>query len=227
MLSVQGPHAPAFLTEFFGQGPLPSQPMQHAMIHFDASPICVVQASHFGEPGFDLIISAAAVAHVAQQLHDKGNAFSTAWVGQNAQSILRVEAGVPRYGVDFSEENLLLEVGLNNAVSFTKGCYLGQEVVERIRSRGHVNKMLVGLVLNGPDPARPGETIFAADKEVGNVTSSVRSPTLGRPIALGYVHRDFWTPGTELVIQHFGAAIPATVVKLPFIGAEQASVGSS
>jgi len=129
--------------------------------------------------------------------------------------------------VDFTEDNLLLEVGLDNAVSFTKGCYLGQEVVERIRSRGHVNKKLMGLVLNGPDPAVAGEAISAGDKEVGNITSSVQSPALGRPIALGYVHKDFWAPGTKLFIRHSGTAVPATVVKLPFVGAEGTTDSSS
>jgi len=227
MLSVQGPRAPVLLDELFGHGQLPSQPMQHVMIHFDGSPICVVQASHFGEPGFDLIISTTAIVHVTQVLTDNGKNFSANWVGEEAQEILRLEAGVPRYGVDFSEDNLLLEVGLDNAVSFTKGCYLGQEVVERIRSRGHVNKKLVGLSLDGPEPARAGESILAGDKEVGAITSSVNSPALGRPIALGYVHRDAWAPGTKLVVKHAGTVIPATVIELPFIGPKQQGARSS
>ena len=96
-----------------------------------------------------------------------------AWVGEQAQNILRIEAGIPRYGIDFSEDNLLLEVALDDAVSFTKGCYLGQEVVERIRSRGHVNKKLCGLVLDGNTPASSGDKISAGNKEVGQITSSV------------------------------------------------------
>jgi folate-binding protein YgfZ len=227
MLSVQGPRAQALLDELFGHGQLPLQPMQHGMIHFDGSPICAVQASHFGEPGFDLIVSTTAIAHVAQQLTDKGKKFSATWIGEQAQEILRIEAGVPRYGVDFTEDNLLLEVGLDNAVSFTKGCYLGQEVVERIRSRGHVNKKLVGLSLQGSEPARAGESILAGDKEVGAITSSVNSPALGRPIALGYVHRDAWTSGTKLVVKHAGSVIPAKVTDLPFIGPKQQAVSSS
>jgi folate-binding protein YgfZ len=227
MLAVQGPQAPALLDELFGHGQLPSQPMQHGMVDFDGSPICVVQASHFGEPGFDLVIATTAIAHVAQQLTEKAKKFSATWVGEEAQEILRSEAGVPRYGVDFTEDNLLLEVGLENAVSFTKGCYLGQEVVERIRSRGHVNRKLLGLVLNGRDPAATSESISAGNKEVGNITSSVYSPALGRPIALGYVHKDFWTPGTQLVIEHSGAAIQATVAELPFVRAEETTARSS
>src|SRR5262249_21758688 len=155
MLSVQGPAAPALLNELFTASSLPSQPNQHGMVEFDGSPICIVQTSHFGEPGFDLIIAKTAISHVAEQLTERGKKFSAAWVGEQAQEILRIEAGIPRYGVDFNEDNLLLEVGLDNAVSFTKGCYLGQEVVERIRSRGHVNKKLMGLLIDGNEPGGP------------------------------------------------------------------------
>ena len=80
-------------------------------------------------------------------------------------------------------------------MSFTKGCYLGQEVVERIRSRGHVNKKLSGLLLDGETPANAGDVIEAAGKQIGTVTSSVFSPALKRPIALGYLNKDFWTAG--------------------------------
>jgi len=227
MLSVQGPQVPALLNELFGHEPLPSQPMQHGMVHFDGSPICVVEANHFGEPGFDLVISTSAVTHVAQRLTDNGKKFSAAWVGEEAQEILRIEAGVPRCGVDFTEDNLLLEVGLDNAVSFTKGCYLGQEVVERIRSRGHVNKKLVGLALYGHEPAAAGDAISAGDKGVGNITSSVHSPAWGRPIALGYVQKDCWAPGTELLVKHSGAAVTATVVEFPFVAAGGTTNSSS
>jgi folate-binding protein YgfZ len=227
MLSVQGARAPALLDELFGRGPLPSQPMQHAMIHFDASPICVVQASHFGEPGFDLIIATTAITHVAQQLTEKGKQFSVTWIGEEAQNILRVEAGVPRYGIDFTEENLLLEVGLDNAVSFTKGCYLGQEVVERIRSRGHVNKKLAGLLLNGQRSARPGDVISSDGKEIGAITSAVQSPALGGPIALGYLHKDFWTPGMTVTVVHDATSITAKVTQLPFYSRQKELISPS
>ena len=92
---------------------------------------------------------------------------------------------------------MLLEVGLDDAVSFTKGCYLGQEVVERIRSRGHVNRKLCGLLLDGNTPAASGDKIQAGDKEVGRITSSVASLALNRPIALGYVQQGFLVAGHE------------------------------
>ena len=96
---------------------------------------------------------------IARRLTDLGAQFSASWVGAEAQNILRIEAGIPRYGVDFNEDNLLLEVGIDYAVSFNKGCYLGQEVVERIRSRGHVNKKLCGLLIDGQAPANAGDRL--------------------------------------------------------------------
>jgi folate-binding protein YgfZ len=158
-----------------------------------------------------------ALQNVAQRATDVGKQFSATWIGEEAQNTLRIEAGIPRYGVDFTEDNLLLETGLTGAVSFTKGCYLGQEVVERIRSRGHVNKKLVGLLLDSQVPLAAGASILATDKEVGNVTSSVYSPELGHAIALGYVHKDFWNPGTKLTVRNNDVSILATVTETPFV----------
>jgi aminomethyltransferase len=94
---------------------------------------------------------------------------------------------------------------------------LGQEVVERIRSRGHVNRKLCGLMIPGSQPAESGAPLYAAEKEVGQITSSVVSPRLRRVIALGYVHKDFWQPGTELSIHRDGSNSGATVTALPFL----------
>jgi folate-binding protein YgfZ len=214
-ISVQGPHAGMFLKTLVKNAELPAQEKQHAMIAIEGAPVCVVRDNH-GVAAFDLIVPVASVVGIAQKLTAVGKQFSATWVGEDAQTILRIEAGIPRYGVDFNEENLLLEVGIDHAVSFTKGCYLGQEVVERIRSRGHVNKRLCGLLLDGAVAADAGDQLQADGKDAGRVTCSVISPRLGRPIALGYVMKEYWEPGTELSLRHSGANIRATVVKLPF-----------
>ncbi|HSE91305.1 MAG TPA: aminomethyltransferase family protein [Candidatus Binatia bacterium] len=226
-LSIQGPQSEALLRELAGQAELPAHSLQHTMVNIDSTAICAVHASHTGETGFDLIVPIPNLPNVAQKLTETGKQFSAAWVGEDAQNILRVEAGIPRYGVDFTEDNLLLEVGLDHAVSFTKGCYLGQEVVERIRSRGHVNKKLVGLSLEGQESARPEDVILSADKPIGTITSSVHSPALGRPIALGYVHRDYWKLDTRLIVKHDGISLDARVTDLPFVPARLGSVSSS
>ena len=134
----------------------------------------------------------------------------------------RLKIGLPVQGLDFDNE-MLLCVGDEEYVSYTKGCYLGQEVVERIRSRGHVNKKLCGLLLDGSAPARPGDAIIAADDEVGKITSSVSSVALNRPIALGYIHKDFWSPGTNLSVRQVNGSIAATVTTLPFVTSSPSS----
>jgi folate-binding protein YgfZ len=217
ILSIQGPQSKVLLQKLVGQGELPGRSAQHTIVAVGVANICVVRNGDTGEIGFDLIIPVAALQDVAQRATDAGKQLSARWVGEEAHNIRRIEAGIPRYGIDFTEENLLLETGLNDAVSFTKGCYLGQEVVERIRSRGHVNKKLLGLLLDGDGAVRAGALIYASDKEVGAITSSVYSLSLRRPIALGYVHRDFSAAGTKLLVKHDGAPIPATVNDLPFL----------
>jgi glycine cleavage system T protein len=226
-LSVQGPRSEAVLRKLAGQAELPEHALQHTMINLDATAICAVYASHTGETGFDLIAPIANLPNIAQRLAHTGKQFSAAWVGEEAHNILRIEAGIPRYGVDFTEDNLLLEVGLDHAVSFSKGCYLGQEVVERIRSRGHVNKKLVGLSLEDQEAANPGDAIVHDDKPVGNITSSVHSPALDRTIALGYVHRDYWNIGTRLIVKHNAIDLDARVTNLPFVPVRSGMVSSS
>jgi folate-binding protein YgfZ len=226
-LSLQGPQSEALLRELIEQAELPERSLQHAMITVDATATCVVYVSHTGETGFDLIAPIANLPNIARKLTEAGKHFSAAWIGEEAQNILRIEAGIPRYGIDFTEDNLLLEVGLDDAVSFSKGCYLGQEVVERVRSRGHVNKKLVGLSLEGQDLASPRDVIVFADKSVGAITSCVHSPALGKAIALGYVNKDCWNPDTSLTINHNGILVGARVTSLPFVRPQEETGSSS
>lgn len=226
-LSVQGPQSTGLLQNLVTQGEVPERPLCHTIVDVDGVKICVVRDSHTGEAGFDLIIPVEALPRIAQRATELGQPFSVMWVGEEAQNTLRVEAGIPRYGADITEDNLLLETGLEHAVSFKKGCYLGQEVVERIRSRGHVNKKLCGLLLDGQHPARAGDSISGAGKKIGAITTSVYSPALARPIALGYLHRDFWTLGTIVSVDREGESIAAVVAELPFLPVKREALRSS
>ena len=217
IISIQGPQSAALLRRITASDvELPVHPKQHAMIDIDGAAVCVVHDSHTGEAGYDLIVPLSAVVKIAQNLTDAGKQCAARWVGEEAQSILRIEAGIPRYGVDFTEDNLLLEVGIDHAVSFTKGCYLGQEVVERIRSRGHVNKKLFGLLLDDETPSLAGAVIEAAGKPIGVITSSVFSLALKRAVAIGYLNKEYWTPGLEVSIKG-DRPRSATVTLLPFV----------
>lgn len=211
MLSIQGPHAQAILDRIFAGAVLPVRLHHHGMVQYGGAPVCVVRSDWSGYGGIDVILPSDQLESFVERLR----ALGAVWVGTQAQEVLRVEAGQPRYGVDFSADNLLLEVDLADSVSFSKGCYLGQEVVERIRSRGHVNRKLCGLLLDGDVPANPGDKLMDGDKETGQITSSVFSRALKQAIALGYVSREFWAPGSKLNLLHTGKAVGATVAPRP------------
>jgi tRNA-modifying protein YgfZ len=134
-----------------------------------------------GQPGFRLYCETAAISGVVQALEAAGASAATP---EDARAV-RLENGKPRYGEDILETSLPQETGQMHAVSFTKGCYLGQEIVERIRARGRVNRELVRFELDGTEPVAPGTRLQVDGRET-EVTSSVVSPFSGKTIALGY-----------------------------------------
>jgi len=216
ILSVQGPSSRDLLEGLLGTDKLPSTDLSHTEFQTGHGKTRLIRATHTGEEGFDIILEIKDLLPIVSSIQEKGKPFSAQWVGCQVQEVLRIEAGIPRYGVDMDEDNLLLETGLDRAVSFHKGCYLGQEVIERIHSRGHVNRKLIGMVLEGDSAAKRADEIHGEKQQIGNVTSSVISPALKCPLALGYVHRDFTSPGTRVTIHRNGKTIPATVSSLPF-----------
>jgi tRNA-modifying protein YgfZ len=130
--------------------------------------------------------------------------------------ILRVEAGVPRFLMDMGEETIPLEAGLDHAISHTKGCYVGQEIIVRIRDRGHgrVARRLVGLTFDGDAVPATEQDVRAGEQKVGRLTSAVRSVALDRAIGLAMLHRDAAAPGTAVALADGTAAI---VTALPFV----------
>jgi folate-binding protein YgfZ len=138
-------------------------------------------------------------------------------VGLSALDVLRVEAGTVWYGHDADESTLLPELPLGSLVSSTKGCYIGQEVVVRIRDRGHANRAVTGLAFDGDEVPQPGAPVVVEGRAIGRVTSAVRSFGLGRPIALGMIRREHARPGTVVTVDAGGHAIPGQVTGLPFV----------
>jgi tRNA-modifying protein YgfZ len=166
-----------------------------------------------GEAGFDLFVDQAQAGALKAALAAAGAAELDAATAE----AVRIESGMPLFGRDMDEETIPIEAGLESrAISFTKGCYVGQEVIIRVLHRGHgrVARKLVGLILDGNVVPEAGATIRSGDREIGQVTSSTASPALKRPIALGYVHRDFLEPGTTVSVGDQAA----TVTTLPFVG---------
>ncbi|MFY9950946.1 MAG: glycine cleavage T C-terminal barrel domain-containing protein [Candidatus Sulfotelmatobacter sp.] len=137
-------------------------------------------------------------------------------VGSEALERLRIADGVPLYGVDIRERDLPQETEQARALNFNKGCYVGQEIVERIRSRGNVHRKFTGLLIEGAGNVVAGEKIISGEKEVGEITSVavVQTSTSGRTLALGYIRREVGVPGREVTV----GAVKAVVTQLPFDG---------
>src|SRR5206468_6232315 len=169
---------------------------------------------HTGEDGFDLFVNTPG----AESLRDLLTQAGAKSIGEDTFETLRLEAGIARYGVDMDESNVVTETGLDDAVSFTKGCYIGQEIIARIKYRGHVAKRLSGLMFDGPTAIERGAKIKSSDDmEIGRITSVTVSPRLGRTIALSYVKYDYLAPGTEVRVGAGADEFPAKVVELPFV----------
>jgi folate-binding protein YgfZ len=216
-LSVQGAGARSFVAAAAGEWAAAPARQRAAASDFGGSPLMVVRATHTAEDGFDFFVPAATAGALWDALASAG----ARPAGFDALEVLRIEAGVPRYGVDADESNVVTEVvDEAEAVSYTKGCYVGQEIIARIHWRGHVAKRLAGLVFDRdagpPDEARVRECGGA--REVGRITSSVYSPRLRRQVALAVVKYDFLAPGTEVKIFSGGEEVCAAhVADLPLV----------
>ena len=213
--ALQGPEAAQVLTAA-GMSLSLDKSFQHQEVNFVGTTVRVIRVSDTGEDGYELLVPAEQAEHCWQTLLQAGEPSGLRPVGLAALQMLRVEAGIPWYGLDMDEKRIVLEVGLEQAISFKKGCYLGQEVVERATARGQVNRKLSGLLLHGDTLPESGTKLFHEAQEVGWVTSAVQSPRFGHPIALGYIRREHLTPGTQLRIDSPGTPMIAEVATLPF-----------
>lgn len=175
------------------------------------TPVTIIRATHTAEDGFDILIDSAEGAQLRQALIDA----DAQAVSPDVFEVLRIEAGIARFGHDMDETNVVTETNLDDAVSYTKGCYVGQEIIVRIKHRGHVAKKLTGLRFQTEKKIEPGTIIKSSDgKEIGKLTSTAFSPKLEATIGLGYVRYEFLNPGTTVVIE---PEIQATTAELPFI----------
>jgi folate-binding protein YgfZ len=178
------------------------------------APLFTLPGDDIGVDGVDLIVPREDEARWMSALETAG----AIQVNADTVAVTRIEAGIPRFLIDMDTSTIPLEAGIEDrAISLTKGCYVGQEVIIRVlhRGGGRVARKLVGLVtLSGT--IRSDDRVHAGDREVGRVTSAVDSPRLGKRIALAYVHREFIEPGTELTVRTSQGEAPVRVVGLPF-----------
>lgn len=216
IMALQGPASAELLEGLGVQGAKSLTAYQHQETAIEAAPVRVVRASETGEEGFVIVVPVAAAHAVWLALLQAGHDAELQPVGMEALNILRTEAGIPWYSLDMNETALLSEVGLEQAVSFSKGCYIGQETVARIAHRGHVNRHLVGLLIKAGEVPASDTPLLYEQREVGRVTSAVHSLSLDCPIALGYVRREHMAPGTILELPSLHGPGAAEVAPLPF-----------
>jgi folate-binding protein YgfZ len=174
-------------------------------------PAIVLRVTDTGEPGYEVLVDRTARDALVTALAAQG----VIAIDESTVEVLRIEAGVPAFHRDMDEETIPLEAGIESrAISLTKGCYVGQEVIIRVLHRGHgrVARKLVGLTFEG-DAVPSSAAVTSDGREAGRVTSATWSFALDRPIALAYVPRDLAAPGTRIVVD----AIAGVVTALPFV----------
>jgi folate-binding protein YgfZ len=222
-LAIHGPSAAQVLGMID-----PLAPMQNRAVRVFDIDVIVWRDDPTGHPGYQIIVDAASAETLWKRFLE---AFGQATgigkrplrpIGWAAFNATRIEAGRPFFGIDFDETVLPAETGqLSRAVSFTKGCYLGQEVVARMHARNVVARQIVGIRMKDDSLPMAGSHIFAPDgsgNQIGGITSSTVSPILSNAsICLGIVKRAFAGPGSVVEIPAEGAMRKGTVVTLPFI----------
>jgi len=213
-LSIQGKAAPKTLSEIFPEPPAMIPPQNLVLAQSpDYGAVTIIRATHTAEDGFDLFIEADRAPRLWKRLLEAG----AKPFGMDALEVMRVEAGIPRYGIDMDESTVVSETNLDDAISFTKGCYVGQEIIARIKYRGHVAKKLTGIVLD-EDASLNDPAIFSADdKSIGRATSSTFSPRLNRRIALAYLKYDYLASETSVKIGAGESRSTGKVSELPFV----------
>jgi len=212
-LSVQGNAACDIVAKVLGTQAAELERQKSVTCEHHGNAVTLIRATHTAEVGFDIFFNRDRLPTMFEVLTDAG----ARSVSKETFETLRIEAGLSRYGIDMDETNVVTETNLDDAVSFTKGCYLGQEIIVRIKHRGHVAKKLAGLILSA-NPAPPGVKISSADgKEIGRITSSTFSPKLNRAIALAYVKYDYLAPGTAVKIVGGEYETSGMMSELPFV----------
>jgi folate-binding protein YgfZ len=216
MLTVLGPRAAEWLARHLGVDGLEPGILEALvdgdLIHMSGSEaLTVVRTAEVATPAFDVIASAARVWSLLSSVMESGGSL----VEPGGWEVLRVEAGRPAFGAELNETTIPVEVGIQHrVVDYAKGCFTGQEVLIRIRDRGHVNRQLRGLRMGRISPPAAGTTLHRAGEErsVGVVTSAVYSPWFGEVIGLGYVRREVEPPA--LLALGSSTGVPVRAVDL-------------
>jgi folate-binding protein YgfZ len=223
-LAVEGPAAADVLRELTGVDLLALPEHRHVEIAVNvgaggagsAIPCRLWRHSLYGFPGAEFLVRRESLGSLWEALATPVRAHGGGPVGYRAVNALRLEAGIPWFGVDFDERQIPHEAALEiSHISYIKGCYTGQEIVERVRSRGHANRRLSGLRFAGAEAPQTGAALLAGGAEAGSVTSAAFSPQMGCAIGLGYVRREHNQIGSALQCATGSSVAEVEVIALP------------
>jgi folate-binding protein YgfZ len=217
-VSVEGPEAASVLAEATNA---PAETLRGLEdLHFLSTlsgevPLVLIARRREPSARFDVLAPLDGAEAVLSRILDRGAVAA----GDDAAETRRLEAGRPRFGVDMDDSHLPLEAGLDRAISYEKGCYIGQEYVVRLAHRGHVNRKLLGIRVEGDTPPARGSRVLleASGSDVGEVTSARYSPAAGAGLALAYLRREAFEPGTRVVVVSGDERRPGSVSSLPFL----------
>ena len=199
--SLQGPKTGDLVRELL-QADIPPRPLQVVEMERNGDSALVIHKSDVGSAGCEILVPRKSGPALSRALSEWNGPFPARRLDPEVWDLLRIEAAIPRFGVDMSERNYPMEARLDSAISLTKGCYLGQEVVAKATHIGGVGRFLMGLVLDGKETPESGSRILSPKgKPIGTVTSAILSPRQRGPIALGYVRRAFAQPGQVLDVE--------------------------
>jgi folate-binding protein YgfZ len=197
--AIEGPRAPEILQELCGIAIADLAEMEIREIAIDGVSCRIIRRSYFGQPGAEFVTTRDALPKLWDIALAAVRALAGAPIGMIALNSLRLEARLPWFPVDFNDTVIPHEAAVENThISFNKGCYTGQEIVERVRSQGRVNRKRVSLRFSSPLPPPSGTKLRAAGVEVGAITSAAYSPASGSAIGMGYVKRDQHAPGSKV-----------------------------
>jgi folate-binding protein YgfZ len=199
-ISVVGPAAAAAIETLSGVNLEGMAEGEHREARAGAIPCRVLRGSAVGLPGVEILAERGRLPELWRMAVEAAARHGGGVSGYRAINSLRIEAGVAWFGADFDDRVIPHEAGLEQShISYVKGCYTGQEIVERVRSRGQVNRRLVGLAFDSDVAPLPDAKLLGPDgNEIGRVTSAARSPRANRPIGLGYLRREFRQIGTRV-----------------------------
>ena len=198
-LALEGPAAACIVNELTGVDVHSLAELARRDTRAGSIPCTIIRRSPGKSTGAEFLVRRADLPELWQMLEEKTKAAAGGPIGCAALSALRLEQGVPWFSYDFGEKQIPHEAALENShISYTKGCYTGQEIVERVRSRGQVNRRRVGLRFTGEAVPAPGDTLTSDGKEAGFVTRAAFAPALASSIGMGYVRKENNSLGSGL-----------------------------